>query len=126
MSALNENAYTKLITVTGIDLNVLTPTQLYVVPSGKRLIVKSLCFRDASVNLTTAAFGVGYDNPVYDNLLPSTLMTTLTSAAIYNIIDATVGLDNIVGNSGDILTLLPTIAQGAPATITVDVFGFLV
>jgi len=125
MSALNENAITRLATVKGVDMNSATPVQLYVVPAGKQLAVLYYIVRNASISLTTAAFSIGYNSPTFDNLFNNATHTTLTASNIYSEI-IPYGVSHITGGGGDALTLLVNTLQGAAATVDIDIFGYLI
>lgn len=120
---LNTVADTKLVTVTGVDVNVLAKTSLYTVPAGKTLIVTKIVIRNASANLTTADFGVGF-NANADDVIASETWVELTGSTLYTL---RLPMDGAIrGAAGDVLGLKCSVAEGAPATVTVDVFGYLI
>lgn len=122
-AALNENAETLISRTTGVDVNTATKQTLYTVPTGKILIVTRVVFRNASTSLTTASFGVGFDASGID-VLASETHTELTGSTLVNLRTPFDGAKR--GAAGDVLGLKCSINQGGAATITVEVFGFLI
>jgi len=120
---LQENAITKLATVADVDVNVTTKTTIFTVPTGKKAIITHLIFRDASISLTTASWGIGFDAGAIDVVADETY-TELTGNTLLTIRQAKDGAK--LGAAADILGLKCSIAQGAAATIDVDVFGYLI
>lgn len=120
---LSARAETKLATVSGIDLNTTAKTSLYTVPAGKSCIVTRLIVRGSSINLTTAAFGAGFD-PSAGDVVTSATHTELTGSTLYTTLAPKAGA--AIGTAGSVLGIACTIAQGAAATATVDVIGYLV
>lgn len=119
---LNELAITKVTTVEDVDVNVTTKSTLYTVPPNKKFIVVCYIPRGASLSLTTAQFGIGFNADAND-VVASAAHTELTGSTLYKILFAKAGA--VVGNAGDVLGLKCTVAQGASATVDVDVFGYL-
>lgn len=113
----------KLATVTGVNLNVTTKTTLYTVPAGKVAYVTRVVVRDPSTDLTTAEFGVGYDANATD-VIANAAHTALTGPTLYEAIAAKAGAKE--GAAAAVLGLKCGTAQGAAATATIDVFGYLV
>jgi len=120
---LRERADTKLATVTGIDMNSVAATNLFTVPTGKTCIITHVVIRNASIALDTADFGFGYAAGETDVIQHSTLGTGLTAATLYRILEAKDGA--IRGAAADIFKIGVDVAQGAAATMDVDVFGYL-
>lgn len=120
---LREKADTKLATTTGINMNAVAATALFTVPEGKTLIVTHVVIRNASIALSTANFGFGYAAGEADVIAATTLGTGLTAATLYRVLEAKDGA--IKGVAADILKIGVDIAQGAAATMDVDVFGYL-
>lgn len=112
-----------LATVPAVDLNVTTKTTLYTVPALKVAYITKVVVRDPSTDLTTAAFGVGFDAGGAD-VIANAAHTELSGATLYSVIPAKVGAKE--GAAAAVLGLKCGTAQGAAATCTVDVFGYLV
>lgn len=123
MAALNENAITRLVTVSSVDLNTATAQTLYTVPTGKTCIVTHLVIREASTSLTTVSFSIGFNSATFNNIIANATHTELTGSTLYTILDTKTGATR--GVAADILKLLNNTLQGGAATCTVDVFGFL-
>lgn len=117
------NVEALLATVTGVDVNQSNKVTLYNVPSGKTMIPLRIIVRNASVNLTTAEFGFGF-NANADDVVPSIIHTQLTSSSLFIIDNPVPGA--AIGSAASVFGLKCTITQGAAATVTVDVFGYLV
>ena len=77
MSALNENAITRLATVSSVDMNSATASLLYSVPSGKSLAVMAIVIRNPSISLTTASLSFGFNNAVYNDVFPNSTYASL-------------------------------------------------
>lgn len=105
------------------NLNVLTKTTLYTVPTGFKLVVTRIVLRSASVSLTTASFGFGFDANATD-VDTSSLHTELTGATLVSQIIPLAGAK--IGSAADVLGIKCSIAQGVAATLVVDVFGVLI
>lgn len=105
------------------NLNVTTKTTLYTVPTGFKLVVTRLVLRSASTSLTTASFGFGFDANATD-VDGSSLHTELTGSTLVSQIIPLSGAK--IGSAADVLGIKCSIAQGAEATLVVDVFGVLI
>lgn len=123
MAALRENAITKLATVTGVDLNTATAQTLYTVPTGKSCIPTHLVIRNASTNLTTVSFSIGFNSASFNDIVANATHTELTGSTLFTVLIAKAGATR--GVAADILKLLNNTLQGGAATCTIDVFGFL-
>lgn len=105
------------------NLNVTTKTSIFTVPAGKTAIITRLVLRNASISLTTASFGFGFDAGATD-VDGSTTHTELTGPTLAS---QTIVLSGAkVGAAADVFGIKCSIAQGAPATMSVDAFGYLV
>ncbi len=123
MAALRENAITKLSTTSSVDMNTATPTTLYTVPTGKSCIITHVVVRNASTSLTTASYSFGFNSATYNNVVADATHTELTGSTLYTVLIAKIGATR--GVAGDTFKVLMNILQGAPATTTMDVFGYL-
>lgn len=113
----------KLATVTGIDVDDDSAKQtLYTVPTGKSCIISHVVIRAASTDIDTAEYGLGF-NANADDVIAAAAHTELTGATLYTILDAKAGA--VRGAAADVFGVKVTVEQGAAATITVDVFGYL-
>lgn len=112
-----------LVSVPGVDLNSATPNSLYTVPAAKQAIITKIVVRDASISLTTVSFSVGFNDPDFDNVIADDTHTELSAASLYTVLQAMGGATR--GTAGEVLSLLCNILQGAAATCTIDVFGYL-
>lgn len=112
-----------LLSTTTVDLNVATKTTLYTVPTAKTAYITKFVVRDASTNLTTAVFGMGYDANATD-VVAQALHAGLTGATLYEIIPPKIGA--LEGGAAAVLGVVASILQGAAATAVVDTYGYLV
>jgi hypothetical protein len=129
MAALNENAITKLATVTGIDAKTVAVTTLYHVPAGKTLVVDHVVIRCTAFTVGSkgvqAVASFGGNSATYDNYLNS---VTYTVAAVNTFIQDTV-LDTATVTYAAEVDFKISIETGSDATTetwAVDLFGYLV
>lgn len=122
MGELREKSDYKLVTITGIDMNAVAATPLFTVPEGKTCIITHVIIRNASIELDTANFGFGYAANEDDVIAAATLGTGLTAATLYRVVEAKDGA--IKGDAADVFSIGVDIAQGAAATMDVEVFGY--
>lgn len=125
MAALNENSFTKVATITGVDMKTAAATNLYTVPTGKTFLPFAVVIRNPSASLaggTDYDLGTGANCDTWlqtNDLSSMTTATTdykiITSVAKYTYCAAgsTFGIKVITGSS-------------SASTATIDVFGFLV
>lgn len=123
MGELNEKCHKKLATVTGINMNAVAATTLFIVPVGKTLIVTHVIIRNASIALDTADFGFGFAAGETDVIGHAVLGADLTAAAKFKIMHADSGA--VKGDETELFKIGVDIAQGAAATMDCDVFGYL-
>lgn len=119
----NATADMLLSSTASVDLNTTSKTTLYTVPAGKSAVITMVIIRAASTSLTTANYGLGFDAGGSDVVTGAT-HTELTGATLYTKLQAKAGAK--LGAAGDVFGLKCSVAQGAPATVTVDVYGYLV
>jgi len=120
----NSALETLLAQVANVDLNSATPQDLYTVPAAKTAIITKIVVRNASINLTTVSFSLGFNDPDYNNVIADATHTELTGATLYTVLSAKAGAT--VGNAAEVLRLLNNILQGVAATCNVEVYGYLV
>lgn len=127
--ALREDAITRLATVTGIDAKTTGSTELYVVPTGKSLIVDHVVIRCTSFTsggkTTQAIASFGGNSATYDDYLNS--ITYTVAAASVAITDSV--LDTAVPVYAAATSFRVIIETGSNATTetwAVDLFGYLV
>ena len=128
MSVLNENAITKVATVTGINAKTVAVTTLYTIPAGKtfipdHIVIRVTAFTDGGKG-TQAVASFGGNSATYDDYLNS---ITYTVAAADVFIGDSVDDSAIVTQfAGDVFKI--SIETGSDATLetwAVDVFGYL-
>ncbi len=113
----------KLVTVAGVDLNVITKTNLYTVPAGKTAIITFVVVRSASLSLTLAQFGFGF-NALADDVIAPSNHNELTTSTKTSKLDADAGAES--GAAASVFGIKCTVAQGVATTCAVDVFGYTV
>jgi hypothetical protein len=120
MAALNENAITRLATVTGVDMKTAASTTLYTVPAGKTFYPTSVVVRNPSATL---AGGTSYGFTGWRAGVDLSSMTTaVTDFMKINGADVTKYTCQVAGANFQITV---TTGSTGAATATVDVFGFL-
>ena len=122
MSALNENAITRLATVL-VDFTTGTPTLIYTVPFGKSLIVDHIVLRAASASLTSVSISFGY-NVTCNDLFPNAMHTSIISSLKYRLITPDTSTGPIIGIAGSGLFVKANGTQAATAII--ETFGYLI
>lgn len=113
----------RLANVSAVDLNTTDPTALYTVPTGKNAFITKIIVRDASISLDTASYSFGFNSATYNDVIADATHVELADGTVYTVLTPKVGAK--FGTPADVLNILPNIAQGAAATVTVDVFGYL-
>jgi hypothetical protein len=129
MGSLRENAITKLATITGIDAKVVATTALFIVPTGKSLIVSKIVIR--ITNFTVGAKSVqviasfGGNSATYDDYLNSiTYTVTALSKAIQDeVLDVEIP---IYPAATSFRLSIETGSDATTETWAVDLFGYLI
>jgi len=122
MAELKELAAKKLVTLAGVNFNVTTKTSLFTVPPGKSCIITHMVTRAPSISLTTASWGFGF-NANADDVAASATHTGLDGSTKYVLHAAKDA--SVRGAASDVFGVKCSVAQGAAATVTIDVFGYL-
>ena len=122
MAELKELAAKKLATVAGVNFNVTTKSSIFTVPPGKSCIITHMVTRAPSISLTTASWGFGF-NANADDVVTSATHTGLDGATKYALHGAKDA--SVRGAAADVFGVRCSVAQGAAATVTIDVFGYL-
>ena len=126
---LKENAVTRLATVTGIDAKTVASTELYVVPTGKTLVVSHVVIRCTSFTSggksTQAIASFGGNSAAYDDYLNSVTYTiAAASVAITDsLLDAAVP---VYAAAASFRVVIETGSDATTETWAVDLFGYLV
>lgn len=129
MAELNENAITRVATITGINAKTVAVTTLYIVPTGKtfipnHIVIRATAFTSGGKSVQAVA-SFGGNSATYDDFL-NTITYTIAAADVW-IRD---GVDNsalVTQAAGDVFSI--SIETGSNATLetwAVDVFGYLV
>ncbi len=129
MAALSELAVTKLATVTGINAKTVAQTDLYVVPTGKTLVVDHIVIRCTAFTSggksTQAVASFGGNSATYDDYLNS--VTYTIAAANVQIADDVKDAAVPLYAAGSTFKLaIETGSNATTETWAVDVFGYLV
>ncbi len=129
MSELNEDAITRLATVTGIDATTVAVTTLYTAPNGKTFIPDHIVIRVTA--FTSGGKGVeaiasfGGNSATFDDFL-NTITYTVAAADVW-IRD---GVDNsalVTQAAADVFSMsIETGSNASVETWAIDVFGYLV
>jgi hypothetical protein len=128
MTALNENAITRLATVTGIDAKSVATTLLYTVPTGKTFIPVFVVIRVTAFTVgskgTQAVASFGGNSATYDDFLNS--VTYTVAAQDVFIRDGVEDAATVVQAAGDEFKIsIETGSDATTETWAVDVFGYL-
>ena len=129
MTALIENAITKVATVTGVDATAVAVTTLYTVPVGKTFIPDHIVIRVTLFTVgakdTQAVASFGGNGATYDDYLNS--VTYTVAAQDVFIRDSVEDTAVVTQAAADVFSISIEIASNATAEIwAVDVFGYLV
>lgn len=106
--------------VTGVDLNVTTKTNLFTPAASQTWVVDYCIVRAASTSLTTAQFPFG-SNANADDWLATDLYSELTTATKFTKVYPMEGAE--VTTDTTPFGVKPTTAQGAAATVTIEVYA---
>ena len=126
---LRENAITRLATVTGIDATAVAQTELYVVPTGKTLVVYSVVVRCTSFTVgsksTQAVASFGGNSATYDDYLNSVTYTVAAASVAIadNVLDTAVP---VYAAGASFRIAIETGSNATTETWAVDVLGYLV
>jgi len=129
MAALRELAVTKLATVIGINAKTVAITELFVVPTGKSLIVDHVVIRCTAFTSggksTQAVAAFGGNSATYDDYLNS--ITYTIAAASVAITDSVLDTAVPVYAAGTSFRISVEVGSNATTeTWAVDLFGYLV
>jgi len=108
---------------TAVDLNAVPASVLLTVPALTSYVITHIIIREASTSLTTVEFSIGWTTPAFADVIANAGHAELIDATGVIILIPIAGA--MVGAAADELTLLCNVLQGAPATVTVDIYGFL-
>ncbi|KKN74186.1 hypothetical protein LCGC14_0392720 [marine sediment metagenome] len=130
MSELNENAITRVATVTGIDAKVVAVTSLYTVPTSKTFIPDHIVIRVTS--FTSGGKGVeaiasfGGNSATYDDFL-NTVTYTIAASGVFTTDRVTDGTFVVVQAAGDVFSIsIETGSNATTETWAVEVYGYLI
>jgi hypothetical protein len=125
MTALNENALTKVATVSMVDMKTAGKTALYTVPVGKTFIPVLEVVRNPSATLaggTDYDFGTGENA---DTWRQGVDLSTLVAPADYRAIAGADVTKYAVCGAVSVFGIKVITGATEAATATVDVFGYL-
>lgn len=115
-----------VVVVSGININTVTPQDVYTVPSGKTFIPTKVVFSDAT---GTGMFSAGASGAL--RAYESTGGSQLAQVSIASATDATSFVNAVISTlgraipAGGKVQVRPDVAYGAAETCTVRVFGIL-
>lgn len=126
MSALNENAVTKVATVESVDMQTAAKTTLYTVPSGKVFYPFAICVRNPSASMaggTDYDIGTGANADTWRQTVDLSSMTTPNTDFMFITgADVTKYTECAAADAFGIKVITGTTAA---CTADLDVFGFL-
>ncbi len=128
MSALNENAITRVATVTGIDATAVASTELFAVPSGKTFIPDHVVIRCTSytegAKAIDAVASVGGNSTDYDDFLTATTIE-IDAADIFVKLSDEMANKAIQAALDSVKLNIPIASDATTETWAVDLFGYL-
>ncbi len=126
MTELNENAITRVATVTGVDMKTVGKTNLFVVPDGKTFYPTHVVIREPSASMaggTDYDIGTGASADTWRQTINLSSMTTLaTDFMVIAGADVTKYTDCAAAS---IFGIYVNTGTTSACTATIDVFGFL-
>ncbi len=121
-----ENAITRLVTVSGVDMKTVALNTLYTIPTGKTAYIFAVCIREPSASMaggTDYDIGTGANADTWRQTNDLSSMTTLgTDYMFITGADVTKYTDNAAAAVFSIKVITGTTAA---CTASIDVFGFL-
>lgn len=127
MSALNTLAFTKVATVSSVDMKTAGKTVLYTVPTGKVFYPIAVIVRDTSASLaggTEYDFGTGTNADTWiQNVSLASMTTSGTDYMVITGADVTKYTECAATSEFGVKVIT---GSSAAATATLDVFGYLV
>jgi hypothetical protein len=116
-------AETLLKTTGGVNLNTSTPTTLYQVPVGFTCFITKVVIRNASTSLTLASYSFGSNSASYNDVIADATHTELTGNTLYTVLLPKIGAAS--PSLTNPFKIKVNTLQGAAATVTIDVFGYI-
>lgn len=128
MAALNENAITKVATVSGIDATATATTTLFNVPADKVFIPNHIVIRCTAFTVgskaTQAVASFGGNSATFDDYL-NTVTYTIAAADVF-IRDSAEDTAVVTQAALDVFSIIiETASDATTETWAVDVFGYL-
>jgi hypothetical protein len=126
---LRENAITKLTTITGLDAKTVATTEIFVVPTGKSMVVTKIVIRVTAFTVGSksvqAIASFGGNSATYDDYLNSVTYTVSAVSKVIQdeLLDAEVPL-YVAATSFRIS--IETGSNATTETWAVDLFGYLI
>ncbi len=120
-----------MLSSTVLDLNTSTKQTLYTVPAGKSAVVLWVVGRSASTNLSagvTTNLSFGFNAGANDWGSTTFGTPAFTAASLFLMMDQTdalTGNPSTIGTAAQVLGAITDAAFGAPATLVIEVFGYL-
>lgn len=132
MSALNENAITRLSTTASVNLNAAADTEasLYTVPTGKTCIVTHIVIRTMSADAASAVVTFGKTGGSCDEWRGDQTLSGLDGTTKYTVLYLDQGTNDtpeaaVLFDAADVVGVEITTPAGSASTATIEVFGYL-
>ena len=119
MPALEESAITLLSTTTGVDMQAVASTPLYVVPAGKTLYVDAVVIRDLSASL---AGGTDYDMTNWQTTMD---LSGITVVGSYTKLYTSGGQPYTPSPGATVINWVVNTGSTAACTATLELYGHL-
>jgi len=108
---------------TGIDLDAAAETAMFTVPDGKICLVHRIIIADVSANVAgTLSVCAGFGTADADDVVAITGGLTITQD---NWITGTAKNNAFRGNAGEVFKFQVKVAEGAPVTGTISIWGHI-
>lgn len=114
----------RLSSTDAVDMNTATPSTLYTVPADNIAIITNVVIRGASVDLDTASLSFGFNDADHNDVIANATHTELTGATKAKVIHPDASA--VRGAAADVFKVKANTLQGEAATVSIDVFGYLI
>ena len=129
-TALNEQAITRLATVTGVDMKTAGATTLFPVPAGKTAVITHVVIRNPSASLSGGTdYNFGGNSADFNDFRDAVDLSGITAGAtVYTTVTQHAGgyvVSSVLQSALDNFSINVVTGSSAACTATIDVFGFL-
>lgn len=114
-----------VMTLTGLDGKTAASTKIDTTSIGLRFVPMAIHIEPTTVTglVSVSSLSIGTNSASYDNIVPITALTGLTSANIVLNLDPSL-LSSSIATGTDIYVKITTVAVGTTYTLSISVLGF--